>query len=308
LKRLGLPASCVALAFALSGGVVRAELTPPAAVPAAAPNAKGKGKGKGKGTKAKGAASPSAAMPAARLDSLRLALAGADDGAAIDAAATLGASSVAVAREPLVELLASGATPARTQAALDALGKLSDAHLLGKDETTLDVLELYAGHRAPELRRRAIKALGGMADPRVVPTLMERLGDAAPDVRAAAAEALAARREGKALGRMFALLKAGDAGVAAPLATIATPDLVPQIAELAGTIDDGIIASALGEYVKRTDVPDRLRVDVLRTIGRLSGAAATTALVEYVASVPAKDDRPSKREAQKLLDQRSADQ
>jgi hypothetical protein len=27
-------------------------------------------------------------------------------------------------------------------------------------------------------------------------------------------------------------------------------------------------------------------------------------LVEYVASVPAKDDRPSKREAQKLLDER----
>ena len=38
----------------------------------------------------------------------------------------------------------------------------------------------------------------------------------------------------------------------------------------------------------------------MRTIGRLSGAAATTALVEYLASVPAKDDRPSKKEAQKL--------
>jgi len=42
----------------------------------------------------------------------------------------------------------------------------------------------------------------------------------------------------------------------------------------------------------------------VRTIAKLAGAAATTALVEYVASVPAKDDRPSKREAQKLLDQR----
>jgi HEAT repeat protein len=302
LKRQGTRASCLALALTLSGGVVRAEVTPPAATPTAT------AKAKAKLTKSKGGTPASAAMPAARLESLRLVLAGADDGAAIDAAGALGTSGAAAAREPLVELLASGATPARAEAALDALAKLSDAHLLGKDETTLDVIELYAGHRAPELRRRAIKVLGGMADPRVVPTLMERLGDAAPDVRAAAAEALAARREGKALGRMFARLKAGDAGVASPLATIATPDLVPQIAELAGTMDDGIIASALGEYVKRTDVPDRLRVDVLRTIGRLSGAAATTALVEYVASVPAKDDRPSKHEAQKLLDQRGADQ
>ena len=40
------------------------------------------------------------------------------------------------------------------------------------------------------------------------------------------------------------------------------------------------------------------------TVGTLVGPALTTALVEYVASVPAKEDRPSKREAQKLLDQR----
>jgi hypothetical protein len=45
---------------------------------------------------------------------------------------------------------------------------------------------------------------------------------------------------------------------------------------------------------------------VVRTIAGLGGAAATTALVEYVASVSAKDDRPSKREAQKLLDERES--
>ena len=61
-----------------------------------------------------------------------------------------------------------------------------------------------------------------------------------------------------------------------------------------------------GGAVKRDDVPDKLRVDVLRTIGGLAGAAATTALVEYVASIPAKDARPSKREAQKLLDERGS--
>ncbi len=281
---------------------MRAAVAPSGSAPEGAPTTKSKAKAKAKATP------PTATMPAARLESLRLALAGADDGAAIDAAATLGASGVAGARDPLIEILAAGATSARAQAALDALGQLSEAHLLGKEQTTFDLLDLYAGHRAPEVRRRAIKVLGSIADARAVPTLMERLGDAAPDVRAAAAEALAARRDTKAAKRMFALLKVGDAGVAGPLATIATPDLVPQIAELAGTIDDGIVATALGEYAKRTDVPDRLRVDVLRTIGRLSGAAATTALVEYVASVPAKDDRPSKREAQKLLDQRGTDQ
>jgi uncharacterized membrane protein YkvA (DUF1232 family) len=302
LKRRRLCVLWIALVLTSSGGVLRAAVAPSGSAPEGVPTTKSKAKAKAKATP------PTATMPAARLESLRLALAGADDGAAIDAAATLGASGVAGARDPLIEILAAGATSARAQAALDALGKLSEARLLGKEQTTFDLLDLYAGHRAPEVRRRAIKVLGSIADARAVPTLMERLGDAAPDVRAAAAEALAARRDTKAAKRMFALLKVGDAGVAGPLATIATPDLVPQIAELAGTIDDGIVATALGEYAKRTDVPDRLRVDVLRTIGRLSGAAATTALVEYVASVPAKDDRPSKREAQKLLDQRGTDQ
>jgi len=288
-----------ALALTLSGGALRA-----------APETAGTktAKAKTKTAKAKAAAGAAPLAPA-KIESLRQALMAPDEAAALDAAAALGSAGTSAARDPLVELLAAGATPVRAQSALDALAKLGDAHLLGKDPTaTLEVLELYAGHRTPELRRRAIKVLGEISDPRAVPTLMERLGDAAPDVRASAAEALAGRGEIKAAPRMFALLKLGDAGVAAPLATIATPDLIPQIAELAGTIDDGIVASALGEYVKRADVPDKLRIDVLRTIGRLSGAAATTALVEYVASVPTKDDRPSKHEAQKLLDARGTNQ
>jgi HEAT repeat protein len=248
----------------------------------------------------------SASLPADKLEGMRLALVGGDDAAAVEAAGTLGASGAAAAAEPLVEILAAGATPARLQAALDALGKLGEAHALRADQTTIDALTLYAGHRAPDVRRRALKVLGALNDPRVIPPLVERLGDAASDVRAAAAAALAARHEGKAAPRMFALVARGDAGVAAPLALLATPDMVPRIAELTGTIDDGIVADALGEYVKRSDVPDKLRVDVLRTIGRLSGAVATTALVEYVASVPAKEDRPSKKEAQKLIDARGA--
>ncbi len=65
-----------------------------------------------------------------------------------------------------------------------------------------------------------------------------------------------------------------------------------------------MLATALGEYIKRDDVADKMRVDVVRTIGGLQGAGATTALIEYIAVVPAKDDRPSRREAQKLVDER----
>jgi hypothetical protein len=289
-----------------AGGVARAASSE--APPQSGEVAHATHKSKSKGAKADKAAPGAPVLPPERVEASRLALVGADDSAAIEAAGTLGGSGLAAAAEPLCEVLAAGATPARLQAVLDALARLGAAHALRADQTTLDALELYSGHRSPDIRRRAVKALGTVNDPRATPVLLERLGDAASDVRAAAAEALAARHETKATRRMFALLAMGDAGVAGPLAALATPDLVPRIAELNGTIEDGVIADALGEYAKRSDVPDKLRIDVLRTIGGLSGAGATTALVDYIASVPAKDDRASKKEAQKLLDQRGASQ
>ena len=304
----------VALAIALVAAGSRAAETKPAdatapAATAAPPDAKAAKAAKGakdsKAAKENAAAAPAASkksLPASRLDAAREALAGDDDAAAVAAAGSLGASGAGNAAEPLAETLAAGTAPARAEAALDALAKLGGAGALTAPRT-FEVLDLYAGHHAPELRQRAVKALGTIKDPRVTATLLARLGDAAPGVRAAAAEALAARHERAASPRLLALVKRGDAGAAGPLAALATPDLIPQVAELAGTVDDGVIASVLGDYVQRADVPDRLRIDVVRTIARLGGAAATAALVEYVASVPAKDNRPSKREAQKLLDE-----
>jgi HEAT repeat protein len=261
-----------------------------------------------KPSRANVAATPKEApIASAKLDALRQVLFDDNEGRALEVAAVLGGLTAPNAGDPLIELLAAGTSLARGQASLDALAKLAAAGALASPRG-IEVLELYSGHRTVELRRRAVKALGEVKDAVVVPTLLARLGDQAPEVREAAGEALAARKETKATPRLYALVKRGDAGAATPLAVLATPNLVPQIAELAGSVDDGVLATALGEYVKRTDVPDKLRVDVLRTISHLSGAAATTALVEYVAAVPAKDNRPSKAEALKLLDERGSKQ
>jgi HEAT repeat protein len=236
-------------------------------------------------------------LPAEKLAKVRELLFGEDDQAALDAAKALGQSGASNAYEPLVDLLSVGAPPARTQAAIEALGGLADPR-------TVDVLEVYAGNRSADVRRRAVKSLAVIKDDHVVAALLTALGDAAPDVRAVAADALAARKESKAGPRLLELVKRNDAGAAPALGLLATPELVPQLAELQGTVDDNVVAAALGEYLKRDDVPDPLRVDVVQTIGRLSGAASTAALVEYLAAIPAKDDRPSKKVAQKLVDEK----
>ena len=250
----------------------------------------------------KGAPAPAPAakgkpMAVSVLDRLRGQLDGPDDPSALQATKELGNSGSPNAAKPLIATLTTGTTPARAQAALAALGRLNAPR-------AVDVLVLYAGHRNNELRTQACKALVGLNDKRATTTLLDRLGDAAPEVRAAAAEGLAARHERQATPRLFLLVKRNDPGAAAPLGLLATPDLIPQLAELQGGIDDAVLASALGEYLKRDDVADKLRVEVVKTIGKISGAAATTALIEYTAAVPAKEDRPSRREAQKVIDER----
>lgn len=245
------------------------------------------------------AASGPAPLSAARLGELRALLHEEEESRVMDAVKALADSGAPNAGDPLIELLAAGTTPWVAAAALDALGKAKDAR-------AIQVLTLYAGNRNAKVRTAAVKALGSLPDGRVVGTLLERLGDQEADVRAAAAEALAARKERTAVDRLFKLIARNDAGAAGPLGTLAPPDLVPQIAELKGRVDDPVLAAAFGELLKRPDVPDRLRLDVVRTLGRIPGAAATTALVEYLATVPEAENRPSKDEAQRLVDARSA--
>jgi HEAT repeat protein len=223
-------------------------------------------------------------------------LASEDDDAAIAAARKLGDSGGTVA---LVAALSVGLRPAVAAEALAALGK-------GKDPKVVPVLMLYAGNINLPVRLAAVKALGQHGDPKVIDLLLERLGDSQPQVRAAAGEALAARKVARAEKRLFLLVARNDAAAAGPLGTLMSPSAIPQLSELHGRIDDNVLATALGEFLKRPEVPDRLRVDVVKTVGRLPGAVATAALVEYLASIPDKDRRPSKDEAQRMLDQRGS--
>lgn len=240
---------------------------------------------------------PSKALPSAELADLRAKLLGEDVATAVSAAQRLGDSGAKEAAEPLAELLAIGALPNLAVEALAGLEKL-------RDPKSIQVLTLYTGNRNVPVRKAAVKALAALNDPRVSGVLMERLGDSAPEVRSVAAETLADRKDARAAPRLFKLVAKNDAGAAGPLGMLMKPDNVPQVAELRGRVDDAVLATALGEFLKRPEVADRLRVDVIRTLARMPGAAATTALVEYLTSIPEKDDRASRGEAQRLVDSR----
>jgi hypothetical protein len=225
-------------------------------------------------------------------------LAGADTDGAVDAADRLGKSKDPKATDALLDALSVGASPRVAAAALESLAKQRSAR-------AVPVLLHFTRNRHPELRRKALIALGPFREPRVTQAIMARLGDSAKDVRSTAAQLLAERKEHSAEKILLKLLKRGDETAATALGLVMTADSARRLAELHGTVAEGLLSSALGEYVKRADVADSTRVDVIRTLGKMPGAEATAALVEYIGSVPAGQSRASKTEAQKLIEQRS---
>ena len=66
------------------------------------------------------------------------------------------------------------------------------------------------------------------------------------------------------------------------------------------------IYSNLGEMLKRADFgPEPIRVEVVRTLAKVPGVDSTAVLVEYIAATEKDKSRPSRVEAQKIVDERS---
>jgi len=242
-----------------------------------------------------------AATTAAHADtaSLQKELDSTDEARAVDAAAALGKSNDPKALEALVGALDAGTTPKAAAALCAALGEKKDAR-------ALPVLTQYAHHRAAEVRKAALAALARMNDKRATEALLAALGDSDAEVRAAAAKGVADRRDKSAEDRLVKLMEHRDASAATALAAIATPQLAHRLSEMLGTVPDPILCTALGEMLKRADFgPEPIRVEVVRTLSKVPGVDSTAVLLDYVAFTERDKNRPSRLEAQKIVDERS---
>ena len=237
---------------------------------------------------------------AGEIESLKTQLASENDQAAEDAAKRLGETRDPKALDVVLDALAVGAQP-KVQAML--LGDLAGK----KDPRAVQVLEHYAKNRNPELRKKAVAVLAEMPGDKVVPALVEVLSDPVEEVRAQAALSLGKRKERSAEGKLILLLKHKDEAAAKALALMATPELAHKISEMLGQIPDALFCTALGDMLKRPDFgPEPIRVEVVRTLAKVPGMDSTSALVEYVAATEKDKMRPSRVEAQKIVDQRSS--
>ncbi|MCS6913362.1 MAG: HEAT repeat domain-containing protein [Myxococcota bacterium] len=176
-----------------------------------------------------------------------------------------------------------------------------------KDPRAIEVLALYSRNRNPELRHRAVQALGEIHDAQVVPLLVAALSDGSAEVRAAAAAALGARREKSAERPLLRLLQRQDPAAPAALGQIGGPETARTLAEMVGNIPDRLVVQTLGELLKRADFgPDPLRLEVVRTLGKIPGNEALDALTDYLKLSSKDRTRPSRVEASKIIEQRTA--
>jgi HEAT repeat protein len=190
------------------------------------------------------------------------------------------------------------------------------AELLGglsgrKDMRAFDVLVRYATDRNPGLRKKAVVALADLPDKRVQPILVAALADSVAEVRAAGARALAKQtdRSPAVEDALVKLLMHQDAVAVEVLGAIGGPGTARRLGELFGQVPDGLLANTFAELLHRADFgPDPIRVEVVKTIGKLTGPEATSALREYIALTDAESEkgRPSRAEAKKLIEQRGA--
>lgn len=256
------------------------------------------------------------------LAELRRAVEAQADAQAIAAVKKLGELGTPAAAEVLLGELATGMPPAVAQAALDSF---ASRKLVGSPDA-FPVLALYARHRNPELRKQALAALAALptapaagttaAEPgagaadRTAQTgdlLIAALSDASADVRAVAAQALGARHEVRAEPQLIKLLLRKDAAAPAALGQIGGPDTARALAEMIGSVPDRMILETLGHLLKRPDFgPEPVRVQVVKTVGKMPGSQTLDILGDYVKETAKDKQRPSRIEAQKIIEQRTA--
>ena len=82
-------------------------------------------------------------------------------------------------------------------------------------------------------------------------------------------------------------------------------ELARQLADQLGKVPDASLALALGTLLRRPDFgPDPSRVEVVRAIAKIQDPAAVAALVDYLDSTPKTPARPSRTEAEGVVDAR----
>jgi HEAT repeat protein len=232
-------------------------------------------------------------VPAARAEFI-----GGDVDKAFAAAQRLGTSRQPAALEVLLDGLALGLHPRVAAAALESAGN-------HKNPVAVDVLVQYVKNRNPEVRAKAVLALGQIDDKRARAAAWTGFHDLDKTVRAAACKVAELTKDRGATESLVKLLVKGDEAAVAALAVIATPDLTRRLGELIGQAPDELLARTFGLVLLRPDLgKEEVYVEVVVALGKVPGDEAVVSLTNFISATPEKPPRLSRRKAQEIYEMR----
>ena len=181
---------------------------------------------------------------------------------------------------PLAELLRSGQSDAITDRALEALRGLADP-------SAVDVLVEFSRHRRAAARRRAYHALSAIRDPRVPALLEQGLRDSDRTVRAQCATALGAIGANGSVDVLFRAFDRGVVEAAASLGKLGDGASVSRFTAHLGQQPLSVMLSGYEQYLRRSDIDEATKVQIVTRLGEVSGRAVREFLAQYLAQMPA---------------------
>jgi HEAT repeat protein len=194
----------------------------------------------------------------------------------------------------LAELLRSGQPDPITDRALQALQGL--AH-----PKAIEVLTEFTKHRRTGARKRAYQALAAIDDPRIPDLLEQGLRDPERSVRSTAALSLGEIGAKKSLGVLFQAFEAGVVEAAIAIGKLGDAESVKRFTEHLGERPLGIMLSGYRHFVRRDDISDETKTEIVTELGEVSGPMVRRFLEDYMETFPEDADSELVKHVSKTL-------
>lgn len=195
---------------------------------------------------------------------------------------TVGLTGEARAVPIIVARVRQGLPPELLESAIDTLTLLGNA---GAGPLLVELLS----HRRASVRLRAAQGLGACHPPGADRALASALSDSAPEVRAAAATALADVRGVGAMDQLFLAFDRGVPEAGQTIARLARPEDVTRVLDLVGHVPFSQMGPMLADMLGRDTIPQRSRLAIVAALGELASADARGLLEQYVQQHPGTD-------------------
>ena len=180
---------------------------------------------------------------------------------------------------PLEALLRSGRSDEVTDRALQALTGLGHA-------SSIDVLVEFTHHRRARARRLAYQGLAAIEDRRVPALLEQGLRDSDRGIRAAAARALGDIGASGSVDTLFVAFDRGVVEAAIAIGKLGNRASVTRFNEHLGQMPLSVMLSGFHEYVRRADIPNEVKIDIIGRLGEVSGPLVRSFLQRYLDTFP----------------------